>query len=371
MSDKFPHCLITISCLLLLALPAPSEAQTDGLPIGDLNEDGYVDALDLMLLMEHWHEGERFTPTPSPDPELTETPTPTLTETPSETPTSLSTLTPSPTATVTFTDTPTETATVTQTPTRTSQSSGFYMGNSGTKDGDCTVVSDEKPQHWVVLDRYTISAYETTINQYVSFLNAGGNDVHYRVEMADTKYCGIYRGISDGEYVYSAASERGSYPVVYVTWYDAKAYCDHVGGRLPTEAEWERAARWSSEAQVSLTYPWGNTLFNDRANWGTTVDGYQFAAPVNSFPAGVSPVGAYNMSGNVWEWCSDWYSSTYYMQEPAEGWINPTGPTTGSSEKVIRGGSFRTYSTCVLRSAARYYRIPTQFFDDVGFRVVH
>jgi len=166
-------------------------------------------------------------------------------------------------------------------------------------------------------------------------------------------------------------------PVTNVTWDEARAFCEWLSEkegfayRLPTEAEWERAARGDSGSR----YPWGedppvaggkvlaNCLAGARGAWKR--DGFQYAAPVGSFPEGRSPFGVLDMAGNVAEWCADWYSATSYRDGPAE---SPAGPEKGT-EKVVRGGSWNS-PPVDLRSARRSRLPPKTRSDEVGFRVV-
>jgi len=341
--------------VFVLMLCASVSANAQQIPIGDLNEDGIVDSLDMAMLMNHWHEGERFTPTETPigtdTPTATATETPTGTNTPTETPTGTSTDTPTPT----------------DTPTSTPLPNSFWMGNTDFGDDViCLPNYMEKPEHFVRLGDYEISLYEVKISEYANFLNAGDNDDHYHTAMSNSFNCGIIQQSSGQDYTYSVISGREGYPIVHVTWYDAQAYCEWAGGRLPTEAEWEMAARWNGG--LSLVYPWGDVWDSNKAH--CSVGRFESTtAPVNSFSAGRSPYGAYNMAGNVWEWCSDWYGAEYYSDEPPGGWNNPQGPTSGS-DKVLRGGSFKGISSCYLRCGHRFYKDPAQSSDDIGFRLV-
>jgi len=217
----------------------------------------------------------------------------------------------------------------------------FTMGSSSGE-------SDEQPVHTVYLSPYYIDKYEVTNSQFAGFLSAG-NGSHYYSSMM----------ITQSGSTYTSQSGYGNHPVVYVNWNGAKAYCEWAGKRLPTEAEWEKAARGTD----GRTYPWGEadpSASPYRANYylGTNGagDGYQETAPVGSFPAGVSPYGAYDMAGNVWEWVADWYNSTYYSSSPSS---NPQGPSSGTY-RVMRGGSWDG-TTDYLRAADRGTRLRSLF----------
>ena len=172
----------------------------------------------------------------------------------------------------------------------------------------------------------------------------------------------------------SSIDDRLDHPVVHVSWNDAAAYARWAGNRLPTEAEWEYAARGGL---VKCLYPWGNELTPNgehRCNvWqgrfpfeNTADDGFVGTAPIKSYqPNGY---GLYNMSGNVWEWCADWFSPTYYAQSPRR---DPQGPTSGSA-RVIRGGSFLCHASYCnrYRVAARSHNTPDSSTGHMGFRCV-
>jgi formylglycine-generating enzyme required for sulfatase activity len=228
----------------------------------------------------------------------------------------------------------------------------------GSEDGD----SDEKPLHTVTLGAFYIDEYEVTFDLYDRFCEATGRD-----KPAD---CGW---------------SRGTRPVINVSWDDAVAYATHYGKRLPTEAEWEYAARGTD----GRTYPWGNAWDgrllnfadarkdglrgsgldeNDRKvdwkiRWADTKvdDGFPYTAPVGSFDGGRSPFGCWDMAGNVWEWCADWYG-----RYPAGPSRDPNGPATGKA-RVLRGGSWVNFAKW-CRSANRNRKPPATRTNYYGFR---
>jgi formylglycine-generating enzyme required for sulfatase activity len=193
----------------------------------------------------------------------------------------------------------------------------FTMGSDEWRD-------DEKPAHTVYLDAFYIDETEVTNAQYRACVEAGGCD-----PLEDTTF---YRF---GNYA--------QHPVVSVSWNDADAYCRWAGKRLPTEAEWEKAARGTD----GRTYPWGESVDCDHAQYAECEP--RGDMPVGSKPKGTSPYGALDMAGNVSEWVADWYDSGYYSQSPSS---NPRGPDSGES-RVVRGGAWSSKAVHV-RSASRF-----------------
>lgn len=213
----------------------------------------------------------------------------------------------------------------------------FQMGCDSANSAEYCF-SDEQPLHTVYMDAYYIDTYEVTNVQYKACVDAG-------VCQRDP-------------WEYIPVGGKPNHPISEVTWYEARAYCTWVGKRLPTEAEWEKAARGPNDTRM---YPWGNepptcALANFRG--GDTLDRFCVEGPgltirvseVGSYPSGASPYGVMDMAGNLWEWVNDWYQKDFYGVSPT---ANPQGPMSGSY-KVVRGGSW-DFETIHLRVAKRDY----------------
>lgn len=222
---------------------------------------------------------------------------------------------------------------------------------------------DEMPRHRVYVDSFYMDRYEVTNAQYADFLNAyGGNTDPSSHELLDidSSDCRIEKVGG----VYRAKSGYADHPVIKVSWYGASAYAKFHAKRLPTEAEWEKAARGGL---MGKKYLLGDSISHDDANYNGKGgrDKWEETSPIGSFMS--NSYGLYDTSGNVWEWCSDWYISDYYAQSPRR---NPSGPGIGRMQfraRVVRGGSWDSYAN-ILRCASRYNHFPTITDDLVGFR---
>jgi len=215
-------------------------------------------------------------------------------------------------------------------------------------DANADLFENETPRHKVYLDVFYMDKYEVTNALYKKFMDATRHET--------PKYWDDVR--------FSAPEQ----PVVGINWHDAKAYAEWVGKRLPTEAEWEKAAQGGL---LDKRFPWGDAdpdgtqcNFADES-WADTDfdDGYRFTAPVGrSIPNGY---GLYDMSGNASEWCADWYDENYYSKSPER---NPTGPGSGTL-RILRGGSWNNFPY-FLRVASRGTKSPLSMDSRLGFRCV-
>jgi formylglycine-generating enzyme required for sulfatase activity len=208
---------------------------------------------------------------------------------------------------------------------------------------------DEKPVHTVFLDAYYIDRYEVTNTQYQRFILATGRPVPF----VDRPWAEPYNWKGT-----AYPSGRGNYPVVLVTWDDAQAYAAWINKRLPTEAEWEKAAR---AHLVGKQYPYGDTLEMSCANFNKGFFRENALKPVGSFEP--SAIGLYDMAGNAWEWCQDWYDADYYKKSPAQ---NPQGPAEGIY-RANRGGSW-VNNEQFLRCSQRGKSTPDCRSHIIGFR---
>ena len=231
----------------------------------------------------------------------------------------------------------------------------FQMGSNSGK-------SDEKPIHSVYIDAFYMDEYEVTNAEYAAFLNAKGKHTE-----GGKTWLNIGARIEYVAGVYRAKGGYENHPVLNVSWYGAMAYAAWAGKRLPTEAEWEKAARGNLSG---LTYPWGNTIDSSKANYNRNIGD---TTAVGRYTA--NGYGLYDMAGNVWEWCLDEYNSGFYAVSPSQNplsgansimWIldNYTGV---ESPRVLRGGSWSNAARNV-RVATRNDNPPTSTFNYYGFR---
>ena len=219
----------------------------------------------------------------------------------------------------------------------------FLMGSVRMEAGE-----DEKPQRSIFLNAFSIDLYEVTVEQYYRFVQATGQQIpKYWDQVIDEV----------------SRAQFGTKPVVGVSWFDAFAYCKWVGKRLPTEAEWEKAAR-GVDGRI---FPWGNDAPGKKsANFHQKLTELVYAellTPAGTFERGRSVDGLFDMAGNVWEWVNDWYSQDYYRMGPLK---NPRGPSQGFV-KVLRGGSWKSKPKH-LRTENRRDFSPNRREPDLGFR---
>jgi eukaryotic-like serine/threonine-protein kinase len=283
--------------------------------------------------------------------------------TPSFIPTSVATLP------ATFTPVPTITPILTSTPieivTQISPKDGmvlvrvgageFKMGSA--KAEDPQALDEELPQHIVYLDTYWIDQSEVTNSQYAVCVADGGACTQPKEKFSLTRSS------------YYDDAQYANYPVIFISWGQAAAYCAWAGRRLPTEAEWEKAAR----GPTGRIYPWGNTFDGTRANYCDVNcnngwkdphfdDGYIDTAPVGDYPDGASVYGAFDMAGNVYEWVADWYEPYSRNKQ-----VNPTGPAAGQ-EHIIRGGSWGDDSAHIRAAVRSHINTPDYWMNFIGFR---
>jgi serine/threonine-protein kinase len=266
-------------------------------------------------------------------------------------------------------------------PTATAQPLGIGSSQLREKDGmlmvyvpagefemGSTKYDDEQPVHTVYLDAYWIDQTEVSFAQFAKFVQAsdyrtsaekdGASYVFDPVKVEWNDTAGVDwqypQGTGAGDWESLGLVEH---PVVHVSWQDAQAYCEWAGAQLPSEAQWEKAARGTD----GRTYPWGNAQPNaDLLNFGNNIGK---TMPVGSYAAGASPYGALDLAGNVWEWVADWYAEGYYATSPAR---NPKGPSSGEY-RVLRGGSWN-YDPDLVRTSNRNWNSPTYSGNYNGFR---
>ena len=271
----------------------------------------------------------------------------------------------------------------------------FLMGDS---TGDGNPGDGETPVHPVFVPEFEIDVTSVTNEQFAAFIA----DTGYRIEAEVFGFSAVFHlalqtdpsnvisaasgtpwwlGVTGADWAHpggpgSSVDGLEQHPVVHISWNDAVAYCDWAGRRLPTEAAWERASRGGLEA---ARYPWGDELMDPQTgDWycniwqgrfptaNTVEDGWLTTAPTRSFTA--NAFGLWQTVGNVWEWCADWYSPSYYEGSPRE---NPSGPDAGESH-VLRGGSYLCHDSYCnrYRNSARSSNTPDSSMGNAGFRTV-
>lgn len=236
----------------------------------------------------------------------------------------------------------------------------FIMGSN---NGE----SDEKPLHSVTVSSFYIGEYEVTVKEFRKFIEATG----YKTDAEKYGFSLIWNGESlekkDGvswrcnEKGDKRSQEEDSHPVIHVSWNDANAYAKWAGGRLPTEAEWEYAAKVGASTSSSSTCKYSGSDNIDEVAW------YGGNSGNKTHPVGQkkpNKLGIYDMSGNVWEWCSDWYGVNYYGSRPAN---DPKGPVGGTA-RVLRGGSWGSFDH-YCHSESRNWSDPDIWFGFIGFRL--
>lgn len=265
----------------------------------------------------------------------------------------------------------------------------FLMGS---ESPEAFPLDGEGPVRRVMVDAFYIDIHPVTNAQFDEFVRT----TNYRTEAERFGWSFVFRGhVQQGEVVPgvppwwckvsgadwrhpegpgSGAGNRGDYPVTHISWNDATAFCEWAGKRLPTEAEWEYAARGGLEQKA---YPWGDELTPDGKHlcniWqgdfpeiDLAEDGYSSVAPVRSFPP--NGYGLYEMTGNAWEWCSDWFHPSWHVQATR---ANPVGPLTGST-RVMKGGSYLCHQSYCnrYRVGARTSNSPESSTGNLSFRCV-
>jgi formylglycine-generating enzyme required for sulfatase activity len=220
--------------------------------------------------------------------------------------------------------------------------------------------SYKQPLFEAYLDGFWIDQTEVTNAMFAEFLNAKGNQEEGGATWLDAEDADVQIEIVKGKW---QAVSKQEHPVVEVTWYGARAYCEWAGRRLPAEAEWEKAAR----GEDGDDWPWGNAAPScTLANYSVLNNNYECkgeASEVGSYPDGASPYGALDMAGNVWEWVGDWFGEDYYSDSPSE---YPPGPFSGTY-RVLHSGSW-DYGPNTASTFNAMLDYPSKTNRDLGFR---
>jgi formylglycine-generating enzyme len=232
----------------------------------------------------------------------------------------------------------------------------FIMGSKGWGEF-------EEPIHEVYVDDFLIDETHVTNKQFSNFIESTGYRTTAEINGSALGYInGEMKNIKGLQWRNYFTPERANHPVVLVSWSDAYEFAKWAGKRLPTESEWEKAARGGL---VQKLYPWGDSEpLTETCNWGKQTKDFPPTTPVKAFAP--NDFGLYDMAGNVWNWCNDWFGENYYSNEIHE---NPPGESKGVT-KVRRGASFNIVQTFRLRCANRGAFSPNSYAINIGFRCV-
>jgi sulfatase modifying factor 1 len=260
----------------------------------------------------------------------------------------------------------------------------FLMGN---QSSEANPEDGEGPVRIVTLDAFYMDTYPVTNEQFAAFVQATGYvteaetfgwsflfHTHVAPEAIEERVPGVSWWCKVSGVDWRKPEAPANHPVLHVSWNDAAAYSRWAGKRLPSEAEWEYAARGGLEQKA---YPWGDDLTPEGRHlcniWqgefpehDTAEDGYSAVGPVDAFPP--NGYGLYSMTGNAWEWCNDWFDNAYHVLTTR---VNPVGPPRGAA-KVMKGGSFLCHKSYCnrYRVAARTANTPDSATENIGFRCV-
>ena len=239
----------------------------------------------------------------------------------------------------------------------------------GLDDGE----QNEKPQHDIFLGEFKIDKYEVSAKEFAEFLNDRGNlqnqyfsHDNYSTVMGISKIQGKEVETRENPQSYIPRKGFDNFPANNVSWFGAYSYCQWKGKRLPTEAEWEKAAR----GKDGRIYPWGNSIPDDsKARYSQKWEEKEVnvMVPVDALPQGASYYNVFNMAGNVWEWVNDWYRLNYC--KPCSH--TPADASSEGTFKILRGGSwYDSYGDLAIRSTYRYWLDPADRYLNTGFRCV-